>query len=107
MALCWVKAGECEQETTIEVRKINPTDVVCDIITTCEHIQAVADELGEINVGDEMSRPMNETIVYMLAAKHCCRNSCVVPAAILKTIEATAGIFLPVNCQMEFMEGAI
>lgn len=107
MALCWVKAGECGQETSIEARKISPTHVVFEITTTCEHIQALAEELGEINVGHEMSRPLNETRVYTLATKHVCRNSCVVPAAILKAMEAAAEIFLPRDCHVEFVEGVI
>ena len=107
MALCWVKAGECGQESSIEARKVSPTKVVFDITTTCEHIQALADELGEVDVGGEMSLPLNETRVYALATKHVCRNSCIVPAAILKAMEVTAGIFQPGDCSIEFIEGAI
>ena len=107
MALCWVKAGECGQETSIEARKIDPIKVVLEVTTTCEHIQALADELGEVNVAHEMSCALTETYVYTLAARHVCRNSCVVPAAILKTLEVTAGIFLPGNCVIEFVDGAL
>ena len=107
MALCWVKAGECGEETSIEARKIDPIKMVFEITTTCEHIQALADELGEVNVGHEMSCPLTETRVYTVAAKHVCRNSCIVPAAILKVMEVTAGIFLPGDCHVEFVEGAV
>ncbi len=55
----------------------------------------------------ELSRPMNETVTYTLAAKHCCRTSCVVPAAVLKSVEATAGVFLPASCSIEFIDGAL
>jgi hypothetical protein len=84
LALCWVKAGECGQETSIEARKVSPTKMIFEITTTCEHVQALAEELGEVDVGSEMSRPLNETRVYTLATKHICRNSCIVPAAILR-----------------------
>ena len=107
MALCWVQAGECGQETSIEARKVSPTKMVFEITTTCEHVQALAEELGEVDVGSEMSRPLNETRVYTLATKHMCRNSCIVPAAILKAMEVTAGIFLPGDCQVEFVEGVV
>jgi len=107
MAVCWVKAGECGQETTIEARKGGPVTAAFQITTTCEHIQALADELGEVNVGHEMSCPLNETQIYTLATKHVCRNSCIVPAAILKAMEVAAGIFLPGDCRIEFVEGAI
>ena len=107
MALCWVKAGECGQETSIEGRKRDPTHVAFEITTTCEHIQALADALEPVDVAHEMSCRLDETQVYTLAAKHICRNSCIVPAAILKTMEATSGIFLPGDASIEFIEGAI
>ena len=46
MALCWVKAGACGQETSIEARKVDMTHVAFEITTTCEHIQALAEALG-------------------------------------------------------------
>ncbi|MGB9723973.1 MAG: DUF6951 family protein [Chloroflexia bacterium] len=107
MAVCWVKAGECGQETSIAARKVDPTHVVLEITTTCEHVQALAGALGEVDVGHDMSCPLCETRVYTLATEHVCRNSCVVPAAILKAVEVAAGIFLPGNCHIEFVEGAI
>ena len=75
--------------------------------TTCEHITALAADLREVDAGVELSRPMNETLTYALAAKHCCRTSCVVPAAVLKSVEATAGVFLPASCSIEFIDGAL
>lgn len=105
MTVSWVKAGECGQETSIQAQKVGPVEVEFEITTTCEHIQALADVLGKVNVGHEMSCSLPETEVYTLAAQHICRNSCIVPAAILKTMEVTAGIFLPGNCEIQFLEG--
>ena len=107
MALCWVRAGQCGQETSIEAHKVDMTHVAFEIITTCEHIQALAGELGEVDVAHEMSCSLDETNVYITATKHVCRNSCIVPAAILKVMEVTAGIFLPGDCQIEFIESTI
>lgn len=107
MAMTWVKAGECGKESSIAARKVGPTKVVFDITTTCERVQALADALGEVDVAHEMSCPLIETRVYTLATQHMCRNSCIVPAAILKTLEVTAGIFLPGDASIEFVEGAI
>jgi hypothetical protein len=107
MAVCWVKAGICGQETTIEAMKVSQTKAKVSFITTCEHVQALAEELTELDIGSEMTKPMNETLTYTLATKHMCRNSCIVPAAILKAMEVAAGIFLPESCAIEFVEGAV
>ena len=107
MALCWVKAGACGQETTLEARKCDPTHVAFEITTTCEHIQALAEALGEVDVAHDMACRLDETQVYRLATEHVCRNSCIVPAALLKVMEVTAGVFLPGDCRIEFVEGAI
>ena len=107
MAVCWVKAGICGKETTIEARKTSQTKVKVSFVTTCEHVQGLSEELVELDVGSEMTKPMNETLVYALATKHLCRNSCIVPAAILKTMETTAGLFLPESCAIEFVEQAV
>ncbi len=107
MAMCWVQAGICGEETSIEASKTSPSEVALSFTTTCEHITALAEELSSVDAGVELSRPMNETVVYTLAARHCCRTSCVVPAAALKTVEATAGVFLPAPCSIEFIDGAL
>ena len=107
MAVCWVQAGQCGQETTISARKAAPTKVAFEITSTCERIQALADELGEVDVGGEMTRPLAQTRIYTLATQHVCRNSCVVPAAILKAMEVAAGLFLPGDCRIEFVTDAI
>lgn len=107
MALCWVKAGECGQETGISARKVDATHVAFEITTTCEHVQALADALGEVDVAREMSCRLDETQIYRLAAQHVCRNSCVVPAALLKAMEVAAGLFLPADSTIVFVEGAI
>jgi len=107
MPVLWVKAGICGQETRIGVLKISQTKVSILFQTTCEHVQKLGLELKELNIGEEMDRPMNLTTTYILASKHLCRNSCVIPAAILKGVELAASIFLPGPIAIEFIEGAI
>jgi hypothetical protein len=107
MSMCWVQAGICGEETSIQASKTGPSEIVLEFTTTCEHITALAEELNSVDAGVELSRPMNETTTYTLAAKHCCRKSCVVPAAVLKSVEATAGVCLPGPFSAEFIDGAL
>lgn len=107
MAVCWVKAGICGTETTIEITKTSQTKVRVSFVTTCEHVQDLANELTELDIGSEMTKPMNETMTYTLATKHLCKTSCIVPTAILKAMEVSAGLFLPESCAIEFVQGAV
>ena len=51
MAVCWVKAGVCGKETTIEATKASQTKVKLSFVTTCEHVQALSEELTELDIG--------------------------------------------------------
>ena len=104
MAICWVKAGSCGQETSIEAHKTGHTKVGLEFTTTCEYVTALADDLAELDIGSEVTKPLNETLTYTLAAKHMCRTSCVVPAAILKMVELAGGVFQAESCAIEFLD---
>ena len=104
MSMIWDKAGQCNQETTIEARRTDMTHVAVEFVTTCEHIQKLADVLKTLDIAHEMSTSLLETEVYHLASEHICRNSCVVPAAILKALEVEANLFLPAESQFIFLD---
>lgn len=74
MTQVWVKAGQCSQETSIEARRSDMTHVALEFVTTCEHIQKLADELKSLDIAREMSVKLLETEVYRLANEHVCRK---------------------------------
>jgi len=104
MSMIWVKAGQCNHETTIETRRTDMTHVAVEFVTTCEHVQKMAEALKTLDIAHEMSTSLLDTKVYRLAAEHLCRNSCVVPAAILKALEVEANIFPAAESHMVFLE---
>lgn len=104
MSQVWVKAGQCGKETSIEARRADMTHVALEFVTTCEHIQKLADGLKSLDIAREMSVKLLETEVYRLANEHVCRNSCIVPAAILKALEVEANIFPAAESQIVFLE---
>jgi len=104
MSLIWVKAGQCNQETTIESRRVDMTHVSVEFVTTCEHIQKLAEELKTLDIAHEMSTNLLDTQVYRAADQCVCRNSCVVPAAILKALEVEANIFAAAESQILFVD---
>ena len=103
MALVWVKAGVCGQESTVEVRRSDMTHVAVEFTTACEHIQKLAGVLKTLDIAREMSVPLLDTSVYRLASECVCRNSCIVPAAILKALEVEAGLFQAAESHIEFV----
>ncbi|MBN1667033.1 MAG: hypothetical protein JW862_08085 [Anaerolineales bacterium] len=107
MSVIWIKAGQCNQETTVEARRSDMTHVVVEFVTTCEHIQKLADDLKSLDIAHEMSTTLLDTETYKLANQHVCRNSCIVPAAILKALEVEANIFTPAQSQIIFLDPAI
>jgi len=104
MSLIWVKAGQCNQETTIEARRVDMTHVAVEFVSTCEHIQKLAEELKTLDIAHEMSTNLLDTEVYRTADQCVCRNSCVVPAAILKALEVEANIFAAAESQFLFVD---
>jgi hypothetical protein len=104
MSMIWVKAGQCNQETTIEARRTDMTHVAIEFVTTCEHIQKLAEVLKTLDIAREMSTSLLDTQVYQMANDHVCRNSCVIPAAILKALEVEANIFPAAESQLVFLE---
>jgi hypothetical protein len=107
MAIVFVKGGQCGKETVITARKNSPTTVSLQFETSCEHIAGLAKELKEVNAGSEMTLPMGDTAVYRTASEHCCRNSCIVPAATLKAVEVAASLFEPEDACVNFLEDAL
>jgi hypothetical protein len=104
MSLVWVKAGSCNQETTIEARRTDMTHVNLEFTTLCEHVRNLSEALQSLDIAHEMSAPLLETTVYRLASEHLCRNSCIVPASILKALEVEANIFPAAESQILFVD---
>ncbi|HUT16286.1 MAG TPA: hypothetical protein VMY98_08590 [Anaerolineae bacterium] len=107
MAVCWVKAGVCNNEATIKACKAGESKVTVSVTTTCEFVAALAKALPELDLGVEMTRPLHEMTVCALAAEHLCLSSCIMPAAILKALEVAAGLFVPGKSHIEFIAGAL
>ena len=69
MSQVWVKAGQCNQETSVEARRTDMTHVTLEFVTTCEHIQKLAEALKSLDIAHEMSTDLPDTDVYYVAAR--------------------------------------
>jgi hypothetical protein len=68
-------------------------------------VLACAGELTDGSVLDAfeelLRRPLVETTPALLAARHRLHATCPVPIAVLKAVEAAAGLALPCDCSIE------
>jgi hypothetical protein len=92
-----VDPGICGLHTDINVYSEDMQKATVEISSQCPSIQAMAPELTEIDPMQEAFAQVGETQVYEIAKKHCKHAACPVPSAIVKGIEAAAGLALPKN----------
>ena len=104
MSVCYVKAGQCGNEIAIRVEKVTEGKARVILETPCEHIIKLNGYLDNINVGSEMTLSLIDTETYKKATEVICRTSCVAPAAILKAIEVTFGLFPPHKAEIDFVD---
>jgi hypothetical protein len=100
----YVKAGQCEKEVVIKIKKKKEIFADVEVETNCDYIKNLVKELKDIKVGEEFTLPITETKVYKTSSKYLCRTSCVVPSAIIKAIEEKFKIFAPKNIEIEFID---
>ena len=68
--------------------------------TKCPHVAAAVEGLGEVDGMIEATQPPGESAVYKALAERCTHSACPVPMAILKAVEAEAGMALPQDVTM-------
>ena len=66
-----------------------------EIVSDCEPIQLMAEELSQVDPMGEIGYQGDAPLTLRTAAKHCPHPACPVPAGILKAIEVAAGLALP------------
>ena len=87
-----VDAGICGLPTAITVNSSDMQSADIEVDSKCPDIQALAAELKTVDPMQEVFTKIGESSVYGLAKKHCKHATCPVPMALLKGIEAAAGL---------------
>lgn len=96
-----VDAGICGLPTAITVNSSDMQSADIEVDSECPDIQALAAELKTVDPMQEVFTKIGESSVYELAKKHCKHATCPVPMALLKGIEAAAGLALPKDVKIE------
>lgn len=90
-----VDPGVCGLESKIKVKSQDMQHATVMIESSCPDIQALSEELGEVDGYSEAFNKVGSSPIYELARKHCKHAACPVPMAIVKGVEAAIGAALP------------
>lgn len=96
-----VNPGVCGLRTIIKADSEDMQVVNLEIQTDCQHIKQISEELNEIDAFTECFSKMIDSEVYRLAGKYCKHTACPVPCAMIKAVEAAAGLALPKDVEIK------
>ena len=103
MAKVHINSGACGFSTTVEA-KMNGDKCTIAIATDCKAIKTLAAELTEVEPFQEISFRGKGPKTLELGATHCYHTACPVPVGIIKAIEVAAGLNLPVDTSIKFID---
>ncbi|OKY77735.1 MAG: hypothetical protein BTN85_0203 [Candidatus Methanohalarchaeum thermophilum] len=99
-----VKPGACKFETkikaTIKDKKTREMDV--EIESECKDVKKLSRSLKNINSLEVLDSNFIDNEIYKKADKYLEHVTCPIPCAILKAIEAEAGLALKKDVRIEF-----
>ncbi len=100
MSKVTVFAGICGFSAVIKVQQ-DGERVKIKVVSPCEMIRGMGDELGEVDWTRAITRKMCDSIIYQIADRHISHTACPVPSAILKAVEVELGLALPKDVRMK------
>ncbi|MGQ9556290.1 MAG: ArsR/SmtB family transcription factor [Anaerolineae bacterium] len=90
-----VTASDCGHRLLITVAWADEGQICLSIAGSCTAALNLGEALPPLDLADELSKPLNETRVYTLAPDYLCRASCLVPGALMETLQVVAGLAVP------------
>jgi Family of unknown function (DUF6951) len=100
-----IHSGACGYTVTIKAEKSKGDKMSLSLDTECEMVKKMLTDIAVLDrfapLAGFLSNP-----VYRSAAKHLKHAACLVPSGILKAIEVEAGLNVPKDATIVFMEEA-
>lgn len=95
MTQAHVCMDNCGFQSMIEAESANDGRTELKISSDCKDIQKLSEELEAVDPMELLGQLIGNSVVH-LAARKCLRHiGCIVPTAIIRTIEVEAGFALP------------
>lgn len=103
MAKVEINSGACGLNTTVETT-MNGVKCTVRIESECEAIRALAEALPEVDPFREITFRGEGPEALESGAEHCYHTACPVPIGIIKAVEVAAGLNLPVDASIKFVD---
>ncbi len=103
MAKVKVDPGQCGMAAVIEVKKKDKGAYELRITSQCDMAMKLAEEIPSLTSADAFKRLL-ENPVYKKGATCIKHVACPIPCAILKALEVEAGLGVPRNVTIVFMD---
>jgi DNA-directed RNA polymerase specialized sigma54-like protein len=85
----------CSFETIIEASSTEDGTIKLVITSKCQSIQKLLEEIAEVDPFQIAGRPIMDCLIYKIANDYLRHPACIVPSAIVRTIEVESGMALP------------
>ena len=85
----------CGFETILEATSTDDGLIKLVITSKCQSVKKLLQDIDEVEPFQNAGRPIIECPIYLIASKYLRHPACIVPAAIVRTIEVEAGMALP------------
>lgn len=95
MATAEIESGNCGYQTTVRTTAESGRTMRVEIVSTCPHVQKMADELTSVDPYGEITFRGQGPQTLRVAAKYLAHAACPVPVGIIKAIEIEAKLALP------------
>lgn len=104
MTKATVNAGICGYSVEVTAEKGEGKKILITLDTECQMVREMMEDISTLDMMAAFTGFLNNP-VYKSAAKHIRHVACPVPAGIIKAIEVEAGLCLPKDASIIFMDG--
>lgn len=95
MAKAKVFAGACGFTTVVKVSKIAKMKVRVQVISACQDVRRMNDDLAEVDCSRGVFGSMVDSYIYRMASDKLKNSDCPVPCAIIKAVQVELGGAIP------------
>ena len=103
MAKVKINSGACGLSTTVKAT-MNGSKCSIEVESECEAIRALDEEFTQVDPFQEITFLGEGPATLAAGAEHCYHPACPVPVGIIKAVEVAAGLNLPVNSSINFVD---